>query len=61
MLYKLLNLWQVNTKLLYSKDKTVNKQVMESNHYQGKKRKIVVFALTVKKQKLVVEYAKDLC
>ena len=34
---------------------------MESNYYQGKKRKIVVFALTVKKQKLGVEYANDLC
>ena len=30
------------------KDKTVNKQVLEPKHCQGEKRKIVVFALTVK-------------
>ena len=42
------------TESLASEDKTVNKQVMESKYYQGKKRKIVVFALTVKKQKLGV-------
>ena len=45
-------------KLNLQTDKTVNKQVLEPKHYQGEKRKIFVFALTVKKQKFGINILK---
>ena len=49
----------MNAKILYLKGKTVNKQVLESKHYQGKKKKVAVFALTVNNLKLGVNVHKQ--